>query len=196
MATCKADNCDSQIQIKDYCSRHYQQVWKFGYVKKHTQRDTREPIIDGEIAMIPIGVGAKNGYAIVDKDDAYLSKHKWHLANGYAEAKINKKPTKMHIIIANPEHGKVVDHKNGNIIDNRKQNLRECLQAENLCNAKLRKDNKLGVKGVYMHQGGYRAVVAKDKIRYDLGVFKNLEDARIAWEEKAKILHGEFVRVA
>lgn len=80
-------------------------------------------------------------FAIVsDADYKRLSKYKWHAhrdKNGilfYAERYDKKrKPhiVKMHREIMKPPKGLVVDHRNGDGLDNRRSNLRVCTTAEN-----------------------------------------------------------------
>lgn len=53
----------------------------------------------------------------------------------------------------------VIDHIDGNPSNNRWDNLREASVAENQYNAKVRKDNVTGVKGVSLKAGNYYAQV-------------------------------------
>ena len=46
----------------------------------------------------------------------------------------------------------VVDHINHNVADNRKSNLRICLQRNNTKNTSKRNDNTSGVTGVWRHK--------------------------------------------
>lgn len=85
---------------------------------------------------------------IVDADDVpRLAEYAWKATccnecNGeryvYATATINGRSVYMHRFISNAEGDCVVDHINRNRLDNRKENLRICSQAENMRN---RKDN-------------------------------------------------------
>lgn len=87
----------------------------------------------------------KNAFAIVDEDDfEKINKYKWHLSStGYAHRQnkmikgIRKGRIMMHRIIVNCPENKVVDHINGNKLDNRKSNLRICTYAQNLWNTKI-----------------------------------------------------------
>lgn len=87
-----------------------------------------------------------------------------------------------------------VDHKNGNPWDNSISNLRLCTHAENLLNSKIRKDNKLGFKGVYFHKksGLWNARVTKDGVTKSLGFYPTPEEASAVREKAARELHGEF----
>lgn len=63
--------------------------------------------------------------AIVD-DDCYavISQHNWYLTNhGYAATKISTAGILMHRFVLGAKTGQLVDHKNGNKLDNRKENL-------------------------------------------------------------------------
>ena len=90
--------------------------------------------------------------------------------------------------------GKVIDHINGNTLDNRKCNLRTCTMTENSRNRKICYNNKTGYKGVYYveKRKQFRARIMVDKKRILIGCFKNPEDAYQAYCEAAVKYHGEF----
>lgn len=79
-----------------------------------------------------------------------------------------------------PNPGKVIDHINGNKLDNRKENLREVSNAENMRNRKgLHPHNKSGTTGVYWLPNLSKWVV---KLRFNGknihgGYYTNLDDA-------------------
>ena len=91
--------------------------------------------------------------------------------------------------------GMVVDHINGNPMDNRCKNLRICTQAQNsLNNHGAKTGSKSGHKGVYWHKASEKwcaEVVSEGKKHY-LGLFKNKLDAAEAYNNKAKELHDSF----
>lgn len=90
-----------------------------------------------------------------------------------------------------------VDHINGNILDNRKSNLRICTHAENTRNRGIRSDNKTGFKGVSLSESG-RRFAARIKVNYKnirLGYFEKKEDAARAYDKAAREFHGEFARL-
>ena len=86
----------------------------------------------------------------------------------------------------------IIDHINLDKSDNRLCNLRECTQNQNQFNFLPR--NKLGVKGVDKRGNRYQAKITYHKKCYHLGMFGTLEDASQAYQNVAKILHGEFYR--
>lgn len=89
-----------------------------------------------------------------------------------------------------------IDHINGDPADNRIVNLRLCTETQNLANAKLRKDNTSGVKGVYWHKQSrkwYAFITIDKKVTY-LGGFHNIEDAIAARQGMAAHVFGEFAR--
>lgn len=73
---------------------------------------------------------------IVDTDDyERFSNQKWYLSSqGYAISAGSKKSRRLHRLITNCPDGMVVDHLNGDPLDNRKNNLRVCTQKENMRN--------------------------------------------------------------
>lgn len=91
--------------------------------------------------------------------------------------------------------GKIIDHIDGNSLNNIVTNLREVTPSQNNMNSKLPKNNTSGRKGVCWDKSRNKWMVQiyygklKFKGRYD-----NEEDAiKVAIEERKK-LHGEFGR--
>lgn len=82
-----------------------------------------------------------------------------------------------------------IDHINGNRTDNRICNLREISMKANSRNASLRKDNKVGRVGVYIHRDKFRASIKVDAGSLHLGIFSTLEEA-IQAREAAEQLYG------
>lgn len=91
-----------------------------------------------------------------------------------------------------------VDHKNGNGLDNRKENLRISTNRDNCRNRGKQKNNTSGYKGVTLIKGtnSFRALLAirvgaKRKVVFSKQ-FKCKEKAAKAWNEAARKYHGEF----
>jgi hypothetical protein len=91
-----------------------------------------------------------------------------------------------------------VDHRDGNRQNNRWLNLREAGNGPNLQNAKLRSDNRSGVKGVHWdaRHKKWRAVISVDKRSLRLGRFNTILAAETAISAARKKLHGEFARLS
>jgi hypothetical protein len=88
------------------------------------------------------------------------------------------------------------DHINGDPLDNRIDNLREVTRSLNMCNSRIYKTNKVGIKGVRWHKQNKRWEVQirfNKKMQYR-GYFKALEEAAKAVAQKRQELHGEFAR--
>ncbi len=135
-----------------------------------------------------------------DEDFEYLSKYKWtyhhkNYAIRYDYSNSQKKFLLMHRVIMKAKKGQIVDHKDGNGLNNSKDNLRFCTSSGNMQNSKLAVNNTSGYKGVFGKENSWRASVGKNGKRYWLGTFKNKIDAVKAYNLKAKELHGEFARL-
>jgi len=93
-----------------------------------------------------INPNIQNCVFIIDKDDYEKVYGYWwgNVSNGY----IGAKGMALHRFLTNCPKGLEVDHKNGNKLDNRKENLRICSRKENSRNAKISKRNTSGYKGV------------------------------------------------
>jgi hypothetical protein len=142
----------------------------------------------------------KNQAILIDDEDyEKVSKYSWQINHkGYARSEIKTKSILMHRYVMGATDPKIqVDHIFGNKLDNRKSQLRFCTNQQNQFNKSKNKNNKSGYKGVYWRSDRKRWVAlisinGKDK---RLGSFKNKLDAAIAYDNYAKEVHGEFVRL-
>jgi len=102
----------------------------------------------------------------------------------------------MHRTLTNAQRGEVVDHINGNTLDNRKENLRRCSIAENSRNSRRHKGHAF--KGVFMGRGsrinkwGCR-LYKRGKVHY--GKFQATQELAAAeYDRIARIHFGDFAR--
>lgn len=142
--------------------------------------------------------------AIIDDDDFELvNQYKWcYLGHGggYAvrRSEISKKPILLHRFILRllPKDGIVVDHINGDPLDNRKCNLRVCNKSQNAANSKVPNNSSSGYKGVhwFKRDKNWQSQIKYHQKRYHLGYFDSPEDAARAYDKAALQFFGEFAR--
>lgn len=132
--------------------------------------------------------------AFVDDEDYEMVKNfNWCVSGGYA---YNKACGPMHRFLLKPPGGVMVDHIDGDRLDNRRANLRLCTNSQNQANRQVFR----GVspfKGVIWQKrlngtGSWKAqLVAQGEIVY-LGVFDTDLDAAAAYNAEATRRFGEF----
>lgn len=84
-----------------------------------------------------------------------------------------------------------VDHINRDRADNRWVNLRDASPMVNNQNiTKASKRNRLGVRGVSAHQGGFRARIMARGAVHELGVFDTIEAAAAVYAAAKLQLHA------
>jgi hypothetical protein len=133
---------------------------------------------------------------VSDEDGFLLRDFRWRVhANGYVVRSGGRQMVYLHRAITGAGPGQVVDHVNGNPLDNRRDNLRICTRAENMRNRGVQRNNRLGVKGVYINAGRYCAEIRCDGKKISLGRFLTLPEAAQAYAEAASKVHGQFARV-
>ena len=143
-----------------------------------------------------------HGYFKVDKKDyGKVKNYCWVLrpnqaGNLYAEAAI--KGTKNHIMVHHvillPSSGMLVDHINGDGLDNRMHNLREATFSQNSMNSKKSRRNTSGTTGVYWAKDRCKwwALIVVNNRRISLGYFIAKEEA-IKVRKAAEVTYfGEF----
>jgi hypothetical protein len=147
-----------------------------------------------------------NLFALVDPEDAELvNQYRWRPRKSsydptafYADARISlghnrRRFIQMHRLILDARADQVVDHINGDTLDNRRGNLRVCTRGQNSMHQRGSRSNPSGYKGVSRaRSGAWRVECKKDGVRYYLGSFPTPEEAALTYNELAIRLHGEF----
>jgi len=157
----------------------------------------------GDIAMIELSSG---DVAIMDADKVELiSDIKWYCLPGdhtkYAVSS-NRLEDRivvmlyLHRVLTDCPKGLVVDHINGDGLDNRRNNLRVVTVAQNNLNSRVRSDSTTGIKGAYYdkRKGSYYSHIKRGDERIYLGTFSTAEEAAEAYAKASRELHGEYGR--
>jgi hypothetical protein len=137
---------------------------------------------------------------IDDEDLEKVMKYTWYFqGNGYAVRDQRHNGCRMmllHRYIMDAPKGVVVDHINGNTLDNRKINLRTCTHSQNSWNAKKRKDNTSGHKGVSWAKDRNKWVVRikVNKVYIFGGYFDNKIKAAQKYKELLSTHRDEFAK--
>jgi len=143
------------------------------------------PLTQGKVALVD------------DEDYAYLSQFKWQTrkakngwyARRWTSAKLGKRCiVGMHTEVMRCAPSTLVDHEDGDGLNNQRANLRFATTAQNALNQPAR--SRSGYKGVRWAQdtGKWRAVIS-------LGSFATPEEAARVYDAAALIHHGEFARL-
>lgn len=155
--------------------------------------------------MKNIQINKKNG----DKSVVYVSncdfealnRYKWWISsNGYAIRSVNLNGKRKNIGMAREIMGKSqgleIDHRDGNRLNNQRENLRFCNHSQNMQNRKA--FNKSGLKGVsetYLNIYKYKAHIKVNKKVIYIGKFKTALKAARAYNIYALKYFGEFSRL-
>lgn len=127
-----------------------------------------------------------NDYFKIDIEDidriknlnCYISKKN----TGYGSFMLNKETILFHRWLMNCPEKYVVDHRNRDVSDNRKQNLNIVSRSKNSQNKKVQSNNKVGYKGIHKTKSGYRAGI-KVGIKHIRKHFRTLNEA-IKWRKQ------------
>ena len=203
------DNCNSNYKVCDVCGRHEKHIIgyygkklcrkHYGQIKKygHTLENSPRTIYDKNNIFIKDGVAYIELYdklfnvvalAIIDAEDIDKVRYsKWRLnCNGYviSSSKFKGKTIFLHRRILNNTN-QFVDHINGNILDNRKCNLRLVTKSQNQMNVNYKGVSKTKNDKYYAH-------IKIDGKLINLGVYIDEEEALYARWFAEKLLFKEF----
>lgn len=163
----------------------------------------RPVTLRGAIVEVPLASGR---VAITDSKFAEIvGAYNWsevsfgNVSYAYANQKVGHrkfKTIRMHRLIYKVETHEIIDHINGDGLDNRVANLRKADRAQNNWNSLASSLNKSGVKGVHWNRaaGKWTAGISARGKRYFLGYFTTIPEAKAAYDSAAKTLHSDFRR--
>jgi len=136
------------------------------------------------------------------EDEALLMGAGWYISpSGYLTRRVrgaSRDANKefLHRLVVGATSGEMVDHINGDKLDNRRENLRKCSHADNMKNRKAHRNNGSGFKGVYPDRKKWRAKITVNGKVHRLGTFENPAEAHAAYCLAAKELHKEYARLS
>ena len=115
----------------------------------------------------------------------------------YLRLTINNKPYLVHRVVYLHYYGvlpKTIDHIDGNELNNKISNLRECTVSQNSYNEKIRKNNTSGIKGVSWVKKTrlWAAQIKVDGEIVHFGCFWDIDTAAQVLRIERTKLHGVF----
>lgn len=199
---CTACDADAFARFKGipYCKKHYMQMYHKGKITKRTIYDPNEYILHDDYAecITYDKEGNETARIKVDLDKVEeLKQFNIRKQGGdtwYAAISINGKKVLLHRYLMGMHEEeysikKVVDHINGDKLDDRVQNLRVCEHKDNMKN--IRKGNKvIGVS--QLKNGKWAARIMHNYKGMHLGYFDTEQEAVIARLTKEFELCGDY----
>ena len=146
--------------------------------------------------MLTMQLHTRNREAVLvkydEEDQDLVAAYSWFIQRGgYIAGTLRGKGARLakkqylHRLIARPPGKLIVEHINGNKLDNRRANLRCVPYSHNNLNQgnRLRKDNTHGFRGVSQHRpsGLWQARLTVGGKRHNLGYFKTPQEAHEAY---------------
>lgn len=152
------------------------------------------PLSQGKVALIDeedLPLVAGYSWHVYHKSDSHL----WYAVAWIPGCRPKRKIGLHNLIVGAPR----VDHRNGNGLDNRRENLRECTQRQNIRNTRKRASASR-FKGVTFQRD--RATHAKPWLaqikgerKQNLGRYATEEEAARAYDRAASTMFGEFAKL-
>ena len=160
--------------------------------------------IVGSVAYVPLTRGFESVIDLIDVPQVGCwnwffrpSRRNRYASRMYYPAAGKPQTINLHRFLMCPAAGLVVDHINGDGLDNRRANMRVCTPTENARNTRTSISNTSGSKGVSWNAAlnGWKASISVEGHPTYLGTFPSIEDAAAAYAEASARHHGAFGRV-
>ena len=147
-----------------------------------------------------VEIKRSKGIILMDREDFDQLKGSVRLAfrGGYLRPLIEywnggaKDAVCLYAVIMGRRKGMVVDHINGDRLDNRRCNLRFATRQQNAWNARKYRHSTSSFKGVRPSGKRWRAVIYEDNRQINLGHYETEIEAALAYDCAARERRGEF----
>lgn len=183
---------------KTLCQRHYSQLDKMGRISEITKYDPNQIEIFSDRAEIILrnSFGIEVARSLIDISNVKkVSDRKWMYEKSWGYVVSPKNDEHDYVMLQNfiMDSKELIDHKNRNRLDNRENNLRISNRSLNAHNSPIRSNNTSEVTGVSFVKwcNLWRAYIAWNSKRIELGYRKNKEDAIYLRLSKEKELMGD-----
>lgn len=185
-----------EVLLTDTCRNFKPKWWRPRRTNSKQARAPRRPTTAkpaGKTERIPLANGL---FATVDAADyPELSKYRWYAtyrgSSVYAVRHEGGKEKYMHRVIMKPGRGQIVHHRDGDGLNNGRDNLLVCTRRQHqACHGPL---GERRFVGVYWFKNGWMAQIRYHGKTYYLGRFKDQIEAAKARDRKAYELCGEMV---
>jgi hypothetical protein len=176
------------------CRNFKSKPWHLPRVQPAKRRAAPLPAkADETVRRVPLGNGL---FAVVDAEDyEEVSKYKWRASHHgrtiYATCVRRGRVVYMHRMLMHARKGQLVDHADGNGLNNRRCNLRLCNHQQNRANVGPRGGASRYV-GVYRCKGRWAARIVYRGKTYQIGTFDTEIEAAKARDRKAYEFFGEY----
>jgi len=118
-----------------------------------------------------------------------INLHKNGLVKGYLIHRL----IALHFLECPDKSLKYIDHINGNILDNRLENLRYIDASGNSRNKRLKKNTKSGITGVYISKNKFISMIRNESgKKVYLGTFNTAQEASKKYQEEYNKLMNKF----
>lgn len=134
-------------------------------------------------------------YAYPGKKDKFYAARAEYLGGGRKNSKWAGH--KMHRVLLNAQAGILVDHRDGDTLNNQRHNLRLCNKFQNAANRTAMENKSSKHLGVYFRKdsGKWRASMSHMNKQINIGTFSTEAEAALAYNIAASKHHGEFANL-
>lgn len=166
------------------------------------------PTTDAETAVETLDVERAREALAYDPDSGFVT---WRISRGTAKAGERAGSVTVHgyrnihldgvthqehrliwLLVTGEFPPETVDHRDGDPLNNRWENLRLATRRDQQGNKRVSKSNALGIKGIRQHKNKFRADIEIDGTNYYLGLFATAEEASAAYSRAEINAFGEF----